>query len=179
MIRSLHRVTRRLLLLALATLSCGKHIGGAESTGAPAGSGAGATVPAGKDAWGTLTVTSEAGAVARIDIDECWSGQMLEFRGVELFHDPDTARRVRIVEDPVAGTRVVLLGIAPGRARVVLDAESCATFQSYVESGNSTLNGIRSHRGSLDLACSVTAAGTIAAHVTFSDCSFDNRAQQL
>jgi hypothetical protein len=104
---------------------------------------------------------------------------MLEFRGVELFHDPDTARRARIVEDPVAGARVVLLGIVPGRARVILDADSCATFHSHVESGNSTLNDIRSLHGSLELACSVAAIGMITAHVTFSDCSFDNRAQRL
>jgi hypothetical protein len=176
MIRSPLRVVRRLLLLAFATLSCGKPIGG--STGAPAGS-AGATVPGGKDAWGTLTVASDAGAVARVDIDECWSGQMLEFRGVELFHDPDIARRLRIVEDPVAGARVVLLGVVPGRARVIVDAESCTTFHSHVESGNSTLNDIRSLHGSLELACNVAAVGTITAKVTFSDCSFDNRAQEL
>jgi hypothetical protein len=133
----------------------------------------------GKDAWGTITVTSDAGPAARVDIDECWSGQMLEFHGVELFHDPDIARRARIVEDPVVGTRVVLLGIVPGRPRVVLDAESCATFQSHVASGNSTLNDIRSLHGSLDLACSIASIGLVTAHVTFSDCSFDNRAQQL
>ncbi|HTQ44168.1 MAG TPA: hypothetical protein VMI75_15520 [Polyangiaceae bacterium] len=142
---------RRLLLLAIAALSCGKPIGGSQSTGRG----------------------------ARVDIDECWSGQMLEFRGVELFHDPDTARRVRVVEDPVAGSRVVLLGIVPGRARVIVDADSCATFDSHVQSGNSTLNDIRSVRGSLELACSIASVGVVTAHVTFSDCSFDNRAQQL
>jgi hypothetical protein len=133
----------------------------------------------GKDAWGTLTVASDAGPVARMDLDECWSGQMLEFRGVELFHDPDIARRVRIVEDPVAGTRIVLVGIVPGRPRVIVDAESCTTFQSHVESSNSTVNDVRSLHGSLELACNIAAVGTITARVTFSDCNFDNRAQQL
>jgi hypothetical protein len=176
MIRSPRRVIRRLLLLAIATLSCGKPIGGSESTGA---GGAGVTVPMSKDAWGTISVESDAGPAARIDVDECWSGQMLEFRGVELFHDPDTARRVRIVEDAVAGTRVVLLGIVPGRARVILDAEKCATFDAHVQSSNSTMNDIRSVHGSLELACSIASIGVVTAHIAFSDCNFDNRAQQL
>jgi len=178
MIRSLGRVIRRLLLLAIATLSCGKPIGGSESTGSPAGSG-GVAVPVSKDAWGTLSVESDAGRAARVDIDECWSGQMLEFHGVELFHDPDTARRVRVVEDPVVGTRVVLLGIVPGRERVILDAATCATFDSHLQGSNSTMNDIRSVHGSLELACSVASVGLVTAHIVFSDCSFDNRAKQL
>lgn len=166
---------RSLVPLALAAAACGKPIGGSESTGGAPGSPPASS----RDASGVVTLASDAGASVKIDVDECWSGQMLQFRGVELFHDPMTNQRVRVVDDPVVGSRVVLVGVVPGRARVVVAPESCATFESRIESSGNTLNGVRSVHGALKLSCNVPGAGVLAVDVTFTDCSFDNRAQAL
>ncbi|HEX8724308.1 MAG TPA: hypothetical protein VF737_02850 [Gemmatimonadaceae bacterium] len=166
---------RSLVPLAVAAAACGKPIGGSESNGGAPGSAPASS----RDASGVVILERDGGAAVRIDVDECWSGQMLEFRGVELFHDPVTTQRVRLVDDPVAGPRVVLVNVIPGRDRVVLAPDACSTFESRIESGNSTLNDIRSLRGTLKLSCAVPGAGMLGINVTFSDCSFDNRAQAL
>jgi hypothetical protein len=168
-------VPRSLLPLALVVAACGKPIGGSESSGGAPG----AAPTSSRDASGIVILQPDAGAAVRIDVDECWSGQMLQFRGVELFHDPVTAQRVRLVDDPVAGPQVVLVGILPGRDRVVVARDACTAFESRIENGHSTLNDVRSLHGVLKLSCAVPGAGMLGINVTFDDCSFDNRAQAL
>ena len=114
----------------------------------------------------------------QLEIDNCWSGQMLSFYGVDLFHDPDIEKRLRIVDDPVEGMRIVLLGIVPTRDRVVVDDKSCSTFEVRLEPTNNYLNDIRILKGSLKLECTLPdEAGKLSATVELNDCSFDNRAR--
>ena len=129
------------------------------------------------DATGSLKVQRDKETV-QLDIDNCWSGQMLSFYGVDLFHDPDIAKRLRVVDDPVEGMRIVLLGIVPTRDRVVVDHKSCSTFEVRLEPTNNYLNDIRSLKGSLKLECTLPdEAGKLSATVELNDCSFDNRAR--
>jgi hypothetical protein len=146
------------------------------SGGAPSG---GAAAPASKDAAGTITIEADGGAALRVDVDECWSGQMLSFHGVELFHNPDTARRVRLVEDPVTGPHVVLVGIVPSRARVNVEPSQCTPFEERVDNSNDTLNGVRSVHGTLKMTCAVPEVGRVTANIDFTDCSFDNRVRGM
>lgn len=168
-------VLRSVLSLAALAVACGKPIGGSESGGGAPGSAPASS----RDASGVVILQVDGGASVRFDVDECWSGQMLEFRGVEVFHDPVTTQRVRLVDDPIAGARVVLVGVVPGRPRVVVAPEACTTFESRIESSGNTLNDVRSLHGTLQLSCDVPGAGMLGVNVNFTDCSFDNRAKAL
>ena len=164
------------ILGVIAVVACDRTPAGSGGGGAPAGQQAPAHP---KDASGTLTVepAADAGfASTHIDVDGCWSGQMLSFHGVDLFQEPDTARRVRAVDDPVTGWHVVLLGVVPGKARIVVEPASCSSFDVRVEPTNNWLNEVQRLRGAVHLACEVAGIGRVSSSIDFADCSFDNRA---
>ena len=128
------------------------------------------------DASGTLEIQRDKGAL-QLDLDDCWSGQQLSFYGVDLFDDPDLAKRLRIVDDAVHGKQIVLLGIVPDRARVVVNPDNCPTFDVRIEPTNNYLNDVRVLKGSLKLDCNLPdESGKLSATVQLNDCSFDNRA---
>jgi hypothetical protein len=132
-----------------------------------------------KGATGTLTVAPDGGAPIRLDVDKCWSGARLMFRGVELLQNVDTSRRIRLVEDPVTGPRVVLLGLVSSNPRVIIDPTACAAFEEHLVGTNEWVNEVQSLEGSLRFKCDVRDVGTVAADIEFSDCSFDNRARGM
>jgi hypothetical protein len=131
--------------------------------------------PPTKPAAGTLVVEPDGGAGARVDVDGCWSGARLFFRGVELFHEPDVSRRIRLVDDPVGGFRVVLLHVVPSKPRVVVDPATCSSFDARITGMPAWLNDVQQLQGTLHMTCSVPDAGRVTATIDFTDCSFDNR----
>lgn len=137
--------------------------------------GAGGSSSNDADAKGTLTIARDGVASVKLDLNECWSGQMLSFFGVEVFHDPDVAKRLRVVQDPVQGTRVVLIGVVEGRDRVIVDRSACSKLDVRIEQTNDTLNDIRVLQGSIALSCAIAEIGTLDVDVKLSSCSFDNR----
>jgi hypothetical protein len=127
------------------------------------------------DAKGTLTLASDGVTRAKLDLDACWSGQMLSFYGVELFHDPDVAKRLRVVVDPVDGPRLVLIGIVADRDRVIVDRSACSKLEVRIEPSDSTINDIRALKGSIAIACTLPEIGTLEVDAKLTACSFDNR----
>jgi len=87
-------------------------------------------------------------------------------------------RRVRVVEHPVEGKRVVLIGVVPGVERVVVDQKSCTKFTVDIERTNNRLNHIDGLRGTLALDCALPE-GHVTAEVKMQECTFDNRAKSL
>jgi hypothetical protein len=128
-------------------------------------------------AKGRVDIDAPSGKT-RLAIDQCWSGEMLSFYGAEMFQQPDIRKRVRAVEHPVEGQRVVLIGLVPGKDRVVVDAKTCSQFSMSLKRTNHTLNRIGGIRGSLVLDCKLPEA-RVTANVTMEECAFDNRAKGL
>lgn len=136
--------------------------------------------PPRRDVTGTISIKRDAGSSLSLDVDGCWSGQMFSFYGVEVFHNPDLQRRLRVVELPVEGKRVVLLGVVPGTERIVIDDKACSTFDVRLEHSDFTLNDVRGLKGTVGLECSLPdGLGRLSVHVDLRDCSFDNRAKSL
>ena len=146
--------------------------------GPPAAPGGGTGTSGGRTRYasGSLAITRPDSSQVRIAIDDCWSGQMLSFYGVEVFDTDHVERRLRVVEDPVDGTRLVLVGLVPSRPRIVVEPGACTRLESRIEMANSSLNDIRSLRGRVAAECALPdGAGRLSADVTLLDCSFDNR----
>jgi len=157
--------------------SCGKPPNGSGVSATPifAGDGGGPNWGAAK---GKVAIERGDGKNVKLAVDQCWSGQNLSFQGVEFFQEPNIKQRVRVVEHPVDGQRIVLIGLVPGNDRVILEPKSCVTFSAKIERTRNTLNRIWSLRGSVVLDCD-RPEGHITANVTLEQCAYDNRAKSL
>ena len=100
-----------------------------------------------------VTIEREGAPPVRFDADSCWSGELRSFLGVEFPNAQDFRRRIRLVDDAVAGLRVVLLGVGPGVERVVLDAKSCTTFEVSLEKTHPSENDIRVMKARFRVQC--------------------------
>lgn len=119
--------------------------------------------------------------------DRCSSGQRYQFFGVDLTARAEPATRVRVLEDPVEGPRVVVsvAGRLEGEAcehcsagprqrrlderKVVLTAAQCRVFDIELQQDNTSVNDIVGVYGHARLDCAVEGT-TVAGWLRFSGC---------
>lgn len=111
---------------------------------------------------GSLRGTAD-GAAWELALDDCYSGQREGFGGVVLTAEEDVARQVRVVEDPVKGTLVVVA--ATGRPNLVVEAVGCKRFDVAARRTSTNINDIWVVEGRLDVDCA-----QLSGSVTFAGC---------
>lgn len=114
------------------------------------------------DVSGKLQAKGELGTWA-FEPDHCVSGQREGFGGVVLQSSSAAGRVVRVVQDPVRGSLVVVP--VSGKPNHVLSAAGCARFSANVRRTSTNINDIWAVDGSLSLDCP-ELSGT----VTFEGC---------
>jgi len=95
--------------------------------------------------------------------DDCSSGEREGFGGVVLTASTDSARLIRIVQDPVRGNLVVVA--SPGRPNHVLDDKSCKRFEVNVNRTDTRINKIWAVDGRVTIEC-----GELTGSVVFETC---------
>jgi hypothetical protein len=83
--------------------------------------------------------------------DSCLSGQREGFGGVLLGSDARPGRALRIVNDPVKGTLLVV--VEPGRDNRVFERSSCSRFDVRTVRSNTNVNDIWAIDGHADFEC--------------------------
>lgn len=94
--------------------------------------------------------------------DDCRSGQLHGFRGVELMSSKDAGRRVRVIRDPVRGELVV---VEQSGKITKLTAENCRGFQMGVRQTSTNINDVWVMEGRLSLDCDA-----LSGEVQFAGC---------
>ncbi len=102
---------------------------------------------------GTVGVeTAEYGAW-RYTPDRCFSGERLQFFGVDLVEgEPELGRITRIVEDPVEGISVSI-NVPDEDLALVFTGEGCERFDVSLWRENSRVNEIWNISGFADIQC--------------------------
>ena len=121
------------------------------------------------NAIGTLHVMPREGLSLDLAPRYCRSGQPRAFQGVDLAADGDDPALVRVVEDPIAGTRV-RVEHARGGAPWVLDAAHCTTLASDVHGTSVAINRVGVVAGVLDLDCTADDGTRVRGAVRFDQC---------
>lgn len=121
------------------------------------------------------STSAVAGTLTIDDVEfaprHCRSGKLGEtpppntprFDGVDLFVSTSAGRVVRIVEDPTAGTSVLVMD--PGEAPRPVDRSSCGRFEVDLEDTDALIMEFWGIEGSLDLDCP-----TVSGQLTFEGC---------
>jgi len=115
---------------------------------------------------GTLTVDGTEFAPRH-----CRSGKLGEspppdtprFDGVDLFVTAGSGRSVRIIEDPTAGTMVLV--VEPGEAPRPVDRSACDRFEVDVRDSGALIMEFWGMDGSVDLDCP-----TVSGQMSFENC---------
>jgi hypothetical protein len=95
--------------------------------------------------------------------DDCVSGEREGFGGVVLTSDASAGRALRVVNDPVKGTLLVV--VQPGRDNVVLDKAGCVTFDVRTVRSNTNVNDIWAIDGRVRVECP-----SLSGKLTFEGC---------
>ena len=101
--------------------------------------------------------------------DECRSGQVQDFYGVDLHSSADTQLGVRIIRDPPRGDLVNVNIPGSDNRAVQFSADQCDRFDVAIERTSKSKNDIRLLDGHLQLDCKTTG-GRIHGDITFTNC---------
>ena len=102
---------------------------------------------------GTVEVETAEFDAWRYSPDRCFSGEPLQFFGVDLIDgEPEIGRITRIVQDPVEGFSVAIN--VPGEdIALVFTGDGCERFEIEIMRENSRVNEIWNMSGFADIQC--------------------------
>ena len=102
---------------------------------------------------GTVGVETAEYGMWRYAPDRCYSGERLQFLGVDLIEgEPEDGRITRIVEEPLEGISVAVN--VPGEdIALVFTGEGCERFDVEIVRENSRVNEIWNISGFADIQC--------------------------
>lgn len=101
--------------------------------------------------------------------DECHSGELEGFFGVDLVDSSRPGRFVRIVKEPLAGYAVALPNARDG-GHGIIDGRGCELYDVRVVGTNTFINDVRALDGHLRLRCRFAGGGSVEGSVTFETC---------
>ncbi len=107
---------------------------------------------ASSEASGTLTARGEAGEWQFVP-DDCRSGQLSGFQGVELTSDKDRSRVIRVVKDAVRGNLLITEAQGAPQPSVLADSASCTRFEFRFRRTSTTINDVVVVEGDAQLDC--------------------------
>ncbi len=100
----------------------------------------------------------------------CHSGDREYFFGVDLKSKTDSMT-VRILQDPVKGTFLKVVGARDGKPNEILfDQASCKVLEGNLKQTKWRVNEIRDMSGELDVDCSTPNGEMIRGKITFIHC---------
>lgn len=111
---------------------------------------------------GTLNANGALGTWS-FQPDDCYSGQREGFGGVVLTSKTTPQRLVRVLNDPVRGTLLVVA--TQGQPNQIVDSTNCKRFHTKAERTNTNINDIWVVDGDVAVECA-----QIAGSVTFTGC---------
>lgn len=113
---------------------------------------------------GSFTAKGKAGAWT-FTPDDCRSGQLSGFSGVELSSSADPDRVIRLSRDAVRGNLVIVDARGASRPTLVLEAAACERLDMNVDRTSTSINDVWVVEGKATIAC-----GDLAGEVTFAGC---------
>ncbi len=118
---------------------------------------------------GELTIAVPGSASVTVAPRYCRSGEPASFAGVDLVSDGADATLVRVVEDPLLGTRL-RIERAGGAAPWILDAARCRTLAAGLHRTGVAINRVNLLQGSLVVDCTAEDGTVIAGQVHYRAC---------
>lgn len=97
--------------------------------------------------------------------DDCSSGQLSGFFGVELTSSAEPGKVVRLTRDPVRGNMLIVDEAGASRPKLVLDAAACERLNITVNRTSTSINDVWVVEGQASIACP-----GLTGDLTFSGC---------
>ena len=118
---------------------------------------------------GTVDSSSDVFGEWTLALSDCANGSVSGFFGVDLWDDTVEGVAVRVLDEPLLGSTVVVL--REGASGSTIEPALCARYRIDLDlQRDADVRGVRFVRGSIDLVCDDGAGGVIAGAATFKNC---------